>query len=502
MHSFQVQRAAWAGDPMGASGAIPAWPASGIAIEGDFSGIQRFVSRPVPGASGAARRLRSRSFRVLALTRLVAAVVEKRFWDAGSRLFYSAGGRFLVCASPYTGWREQLVSLQRDLDADLLSTYHGELVFHLAGAEFTDGKIPVAALSEAMHIRKQMPLGYALRNGSEWATNRFAFSATDHGKCEGCGSTARLFAEDVCQTCIDDRELGRRLLSGERIALTRSQQGFIRLLGERWDLSPDGPLTIPAMCYAPRDHGELATFEEIARMAAGRPYLAYLRVDADRIGQQFHALAGDACRIWGLSRLLDGAFSSAVQDLIRSSYPSIYPVYGGGDDLFVIGPWNKILDFAAAWRSEFRAISGDRLTFSAGVALARPRQHILTKSDEAGHALDEQAKIARDSIHALGSTLAWSEFADVLAEAGRLAGLHATGQIKSALLHNILELHARWRKGDDRWNYLLFYQVERNLFGEARSFVKRAFLSPGGLWKYADFVVRYAMLHSAAREKE
>jgi len=508
MHSFQALRAAWEGQPVSSSVGIPAWPASGVAIEGDFSGIQRFVSRPVPGASGAARRWRSRSFRVLALTRLVAAAVEQRFKDADGHLFYAAGGRFLVCASPHAGWREQLVSLQRDLDGELLSAYHGELVFHIAGAEFTDGKIPIAALGEAMRARKEMPFAYALRNGVGWATSRFAFSATDHGRCDGCGSTARLYggygdSEKLCQTCIDDRELGKRLLSAERTALTRSRQGFISLFGEGWGISTDGPLTIPAMSHAPLDHhGEPAPFETIARMAEGRPYLAYLRIDADRIGQQFHGLAGDARRIWGLSRLLDGAFSSAVSNLIRSNYPSIYPVYGGGDDLFVIGPWNEVLGFAAAWRSEFRTISGDRLTFSAGVALAKPRQHILTKSDEAGHALDEQAKIPRDSIHALGSTLAWSEFADVLAEAGRLAGLHATGQIKGALLHNILELHARWRKGDDRWNYLLFYQVERNLAGEARSFVKRAFLSPGGLWKYADFVVRYAMLHSAAREKE
>ncbi|HXM45354.1 MAG TPA: hypothetical protein VN924_29225 [Bryobacteraceae bacterium] len=328
MHSFQVERAAWAGEPVGASGGIPVWSASGVAIEGDFSGIQRFVNRPVPGASGAARRLRSRSFRVLALTRLVAAAVEERFKDADGHLFYSAGGRFLIWSQPCPGWRDRLVSLQRDLDAELLSAYHGELVFHLAGAEFTDGKIPTAALGEAMRTRKQMPFGYALRSGGGWATNRFAFSAADHGRCEGCGATARLYGEDLCQTCIDDRDLGKRLLSAQRTALTKSRQGFISLLGERWDISPDGPLTIPAVCYAPLDHGELATFEEIARVAAGRPYLAYLRIDADRIGQQFRALAGDAGRIWGLSKLLDGAFSVAVPNLIRSNHPSIYPFTG------------------------------------------------------------------------------------------------------------------------------------------------------------------------------
>jgi hypothetical protein len=48
--------------------AYPGWPESGIALLGDFSGIQSFVFRPVPGTGGAARRLRSRSFRVSAYT--------------------------------------------------------------------------------------------------------------------------------------------------------------------------------------------------------------------------------------------------------------------------------------------------------------------------------------------------------------------------------------------------------------------------------------------------
>src|ERR1017187_6983191 len=108
MESFEVLRATWAGEFALANGQIAAWPANGVAIEGDFSGIQRFVLRPVPGASGAARRLRARSFRVLALTRLVAVSLEDRFRDAGARLFYSAGGRFLVVAAASAEWRDRL----------------------------------------------------------------------------------------------------------------------------------------------------------------------------------------------------------------------------------------------------------------------------------------------------------------------------------------------------------------------------------------------------------
>jgi len=505
MSDFQLLRAAWAGDHAAFGAGIPEWPTKGIAIEGDFSGIQRFVSRPVPGVAGAGRRLRSRSFRVLALTRLVANAVEERFPDAEAQLYYSAGGRFLINMAPFPSWQDRLTLLQRDLDTYLLDAYHGELVFHLAGAEFRDGKIPVGALGAAMRARKDRPLGCALLNGNGWATGRFAFSATDLDKCKGCGATARLLRsseEELCQTCVDDRELGKRLLSTGQTALARSQDGFIPLLGERWNISHGGSLTIPATFYAPLEDGQLATFEQIAGRAAGRPYLAYLRIDADRIGQQFRELGGDPRRTWGLSRLLDSAFSSAVPELIRSKFPDIYPVYSGGDDLFVIGPWNEILDFAAAWRSEFGAITDNRLTFSAGIALAKPRQHILTKSEEAKEALEERAKDPRDSIHALGSTIPWSEFTDVLASARQLAELHAAGQIRGALLHDIVELHERWRKGNARWHSLLFYQVERNLTGETRALVRRLFLSPGDLWKHADFIARYAMLRSAGKEKD
>jgi hypothetical protein len=322
-------------------------------------------------------------------------------------------------------------------------------------------------------------------------------------KCEGCGSTALLSGEpeNLCQTCVDDRELGKRLLRRGRTALLKSPNGSIGLLGARWAVSPDGQIPIPLISHAPLEHGQLATFEELSGRAAGRHYLAYLRIDADQIGLEFRNLAGDPRRTWGLSTLLDSAFSSAVPNLIGSKFPNLYPVYGGGDDLFVIGPWNDILDFSAAWRSEFRVISGDKLTFSAGVALAKPRQHILTKSEEAEHLLNEHAKGPRDSIHALGCTIQWAEFAQVLECARRLAVMHAERQIKSAMLHNVIELHDRWRKGDARWRSLLFYQVERNLTGAANSFVKRVFLSPGNLWKHADFAVRYAMLRSVGEER-
>jgi CRISPR-associated protein Csm1 len=334
--------AAWNGKGELTKGIAPEWPMRGVAIEGDFSGIQRFVLRPVPGASGAARRLRARSFRVLALTRLAAAKVQERFAQSAARLFYSAGGRFLVVAQPTAGWCEPLVSLQKEIDEDLLRDYRGELVFHIVGAEFEDGRIPIAQLAGAMALRKFRPLGGALQDAAGWGgIDRFACSGVGEQRCQGCGSTTTVREESdgdetelLCRTCIDDRELGKQLMTGGVAALVRSADGPISLLGQPWRIAAPGEIRIPHIAHAPLEKGRLADFDQLAERAIGRKYLAYLRIDADQIGEEFRKLEGDPYRTWGLSQLLDEAFSAGVDGLLRTRFSNLYPVYGGGDDLF------------------------------------------------------------------------------------------------------------------------------------------------------------------------
>lgn len=240
----------------------------------------------------------------------------------------------------------------------------------------------------------------------------------------------------------------------------------------------------------------------MAERSKGRPYLAYLRIDADKVGEAFAKLDNNPVRVWALSRLLDSTFTTSVDSLLKSDFRDLYPVYGGGDDLFLIGPWNQTLHFAARLWREFQKHTGGQLTFSAGVALAKKRQHILTKSEEAEDALNRKAKLSRAAIHALGETIPFPEYEAALQTAGRLETYHAKGEIRSAMLQNIVELHARFRAGDARWHSLLFYQAERNLKGEALDFIRNAFINPASSWKHAAFAARYAMLAGRGQEHE
>ena len=270
-------------------------------------------------------------------------------------------------------------------------------------------------------------------------------------------------------------------------------------------------------------------FDELAQRSPGpRKWLGFLRLDVDRAGKQFDELQGDPLRTWALSRLLNTFFAGRANELLESKYRNIYAVYGGGDDLFVIGPWTDLLDFALELRTELRSLTKGQLSFSAGLSLAKPHEHILTQARLSGGEL-EQAKdkpgydhekpghvreTGRDQIRALGATVDWHNFKNLLPAAKQVeAWLQAAGnELPSSFLHQALRFHQEWSRARaglhspndprlHRYRPLLYYQIERNLrAGPAKDWA-RGLLREHSHWPWADFLIRYALLASCT-EKE
>ncbi len=149
------------------------WPEGGVAVVGDFAGIQKYVLRPVPGAKAAAKRLRGRSLTVVALTQLAAEETRRRM-GAGAWVFYTTGGRFLVVTgTPEADWRERLEKLRGEMDAYFQEEFRGETIFHLAGVAFTGRKIPHEELSRELQQLRARPLAAALMDDGGWKEEAF-----------------------------------------------------------------------------------------------------------------------------------------------------------------------------------------------------------------------------------------------------------------------------------------------------------------------------------------
>ncbi len=499
----------WTGEAP--AGAI--WLSEGLAIEGDFAGIQSYVLKPVPGAKGAAKRLRARSFRVAERTKRIANDVRAEFPRAS--LFYAAGGRFLICAPFETEWKPKLAALQARIDRELFQEFGGEVAFHLAAAPYSDGKIPRDALFEQHRKRRARPLEYALLSESGWRADQFFAAAGEGwGKCPACLRTMQRFKriddQDLCEDCADDVDRG----------------GWL----SRWQFPPGKQPLLKReelVHHFPTINREPADFEDLAAQSAGKQWLGHLRIDADHMGERFRGLDGNPSRTWGLSRMLQTFFCDYVQELIEHPrYRFIYPVYGGGDDLYVIGSWDHVLDLAVKLREDFENLTAPQgLTFSAGLALGKPHQHILTKSDEAAEALDRAkgkgSDEKRDRICALGTVSDWKEFRKILRRAGDVLRWYGAATVPDALLggdapsdsrrhfasaflQDILQLSQG--KGNIQrglWRPLLHHQFVRNVRNPdpyCEQWV-RDVLAGGDEWRRAPTVVRYALL-AAPRSKD
>ena len=153
--------------------------------------------------------------------------------------------------------------------------------------------------------------------------------------------------------------------------------------------------------YAGLSQKEIEGSEEVTR---GIKRLAVLRLDVDNLGAAFMA---------GFSEQAAGSYNTLARSAVFSQQMSLFfkfhinqfakdknltIIYAGGDDVFAIGSWQDVIDFAVDIRQKFIAFTNGKLTLSAGIGLYPDKTPIHLMALDAGH-LEEAAKSnGKDSI--------------------------------------------------------------------------------------------------------
>lgn len=250
--------------------------------------------------------------------------------------------------------------------------------------------------------------------------------------------------------------------------------------------------------WAPRgEHDEVVTFEDLASRSRGRRALAYLKADVDNLGFVFsRGLEREASdrrsisRLATLSRTLELFFAGYMQSL-AARHECIYTVYSGGDDMLMVGPWDRVVEFAVALRRDFGryTCSNPAWSLSAGITLVTYRTPVLLAAEEADRRL-EAAKDTpgegilpwppgadgvrdevkrKDRLVAFGTSLPWSRAPEALEQAETLLqwlqdGALSAGQARRLLLYAAWYQH--WQRTGDvmgfRYAPMLAYDIRRN----------------------------------------
>ena len=121
-------------------------------------------------------------------------------------------------------------------------------------------------------------------------------------------------------------------------------------------------------------------------------------------------------------------------------------VYAGGDDLFVVGRWDKTIDFAEQIQKEFSSRFGkDAISISGGVAIVNPKFPIAKSAELAGKA-EEAAKqyqngeSKKNAFSFLGKTVSWNkEFDYVKSYKQQFVSLIEEYGLSKGILHKLMQ---------------------------------------------------------------
>jgi CRISPR-associated protein Csm1 len=230
--------------------------------------------------------------------------------------------------------------------------------------------------------------------------------------------------------------------------------------------------------------GNVKPFSLLVSQSRGIQRLGVLRMDVDDLGDLFGqrlerepGIAGLACTA-ALSAALSHFFEGWVGELCRrindpqqrqqmiggdaSDRGSVYAIYSGGDDLFIVGSWHLLPHLAAAIRHDFvRYTTGmpaqegtvPLITVSAGITLHSAKFPLYQAADEAHEALDaaknhtrSEKRHPKDAISFLGQVVGWEAYAEVDTMRDTLLALLDQG-VPRTLLMTVQSLYRRYAEG-------------------------------------------------------
>jgi CRISPR-associated protein Csm1 len=99
----------------------------------------------------------------------------------------------------------------------------------------------------------------------------------------------------------------------------------------------------------------------------------------------------------------------------KEEFKDIYTVFAGGDDLFLIGPWNRIIDFASFMNDSFRryVCSNSIITISAGISINKPGEPVVSFAERGERAVKKSKDNGRDSITLFDESIKWERFKEL-----------------------------------------------------------------------------------------
>lgn len=356
----------------------------------DISGIQKFLYTIT--TSGAHKQLRSRSFYLDMISETIVDSLLSKLCLSRANVIYSGGGRAYLVLPNTKSADEAIKEVEKEFNQFFIDKFNIQLYVSFGSSIFTANdlmdKKDNDEDNEKIYNRIFREVSHQI---SEHKLSRYDVNTIKQlnmgGKkvgreCTICHSVDNLVeGENKCQLCLSLENFSSDLQKEKYFVVDEKVSG----------------LQIGPNMYIHKDSDRDWTKIDSSSSPVGIKRIAALRCDVDDLGygfiggfkEQNSGKYNTFSRIATFSRRMSIFFKTYINSFAKDKRLTI--VYSGGDDVFVLGAWDEVIEFAIDLRQKFISWTDGKLTLSAGIGMFDSKTPINVIARETGK-LEETAK--------------------------------------------------------------------------------------------------------------
>lgn len=267
---------------------------------------------------------------------------------------------------------------------------------------------------------------------------------------------------------------------GQTLELKQPVRGVLWAINDTVRWPETGSLPTARITHFLVNHVPEATFDDLQKKANGIHRLGVLRMDVDNLGSIFKDGFGKGeksittvARLSTLSFQMSLFFDGWVKRICEQESENIYAVYSGGDDLFLIAPWDIVPGLAARIAADFKEYTSGNpdMHISGGMAFIHGKYPVYQAAADAAIALDlAKDEEGKNAFHFLGAPWTWKDFHGLTEKFNLLVQSNKDHNAPANLLQLLQKLalmdaeHKKSRNKKSiwgRWFWLGDYQFKR-----------------------------------------
>lgn len=385
----------------------------------DFTGIQNFIFNI--DSKKASKTLKGRSIYLGLLSRIISKYFIKELNLCETNILFNGGGSFYILAP--INQRKKIEELREKVIREILQVHGKEIylaiaITQLSNKDFESIYVKWSELREKLNSIKYKK--YDFIDKDEFYNEFFIKRESVQNECNNCSSVSNKLVVDennnnICKLCDSYSKLTDEIKDISYLSITNIEKekikkedydiySIFKAFGYDLKINEKGSENylvnstdflkekytgyIFGSYKLPVSEGSIITFEALAKLSEGDHKLALLKLDVDNLGYIFsEGIRNDnsLSKISMLSRMMNSFFEGYINQLTSKSIfkNSIYIIYSGGDDSFLIGPWNKIIDFAVNLREDFNRFvcNNEYISFTASIGIFNPKYPIIRSAE-------------------------------------------------------------------------------------------------------------------------